>query len=186
MTAPQTALPNELYGTISGVIDQPALQRILGGFGFASQNGVQTAHVLFQSTGGGIGEGIALYNYFRALQIDLTIYNVGSVSSIAVIAYLGARHRKVSRHGTFMIHRTQTTTQAANTQTIKAFAESAVLFDKNTESILREHIKNLPAEKWAHFNHNDLWFSAEDAVKFGLADEIADFAPPLGAKIFAL
>jgi len=184
--ATQAALPNELYGTISGIIDQAAIQRIFGSFGFASQNGVLKAHVLFQSTGGGIGEGIALYNYFRALQIDLTLYNVGSVSSIAVVSYLGARHRKVSRHAAFMIHRTQTTTQAANTQTIKAFAESAVLFDKNTESILREHIKNLSAEKWAHFNHNDLWFSADDAVKCGLADEIVDFAPPAGARIYAL
>jgi len=51
--------------------------------------------------------------------------------------------------------RTQTTTQAANTQTVKAFAESAVLFDKNTEAILRKHI-HMPEEKWALFNHNDL------------------------------
>lgn len=184
--ATQANLPAEMYGTIAGVLDQAAVQRILGSFGFASQNGVLKAHVLLQSTGGGIGEGIALYNYFRGLQIDLTLYNVGSVSSIAVIAYLGARHRKVSNHAAFMIHRTQTTTQAANTQTIKAFAESAVLFDKSTEAILREHIKNLPAEKWAHFNHNDLWFSADDAVKFGIADEIADFAPPLGSKVYPL
>jgi ATP-dependent Clp protease protease subunit len=179
-------LPVELYGTISGILDQAAVQRILGSFGFASQNGVQKAHVLLQSSGGGIGEGVCLYNFFRTLQIDLTLYNVGTVSSIAVIAYLGARHRKVSKHGTFMIHRTQTTTQAANTQTVKAFAESAVLFDKNTESILREHITNMPAEKWAHFNHNDLWFSADDAVKFGIADGIAEFAPSGGTKIYPL
>jgi len=142
-------------------------------------------HVLFQSSGGGIGEGVCLYNFFRTLQIDLTLYNVGTVSSIAVIAYLGAKHRKVSPHGTFMIHRTQTTTQAANTQTVKAFAESAVLFDKNTESILRQHIK-MPEDKWAHFNHNDLWFSADDASKFGIADEIAEFAPPAGTKLFSV
>jgi ATP-dependent Clp protease protease subunit len=184
--ATQASLPSALYGTIAGVLDQAAVQRILGSFGFASQNGVQAAHVLIQSGGGGIGEGVCLYNFFRTLQIDLTLYNVGTVSSIAVIAYLGARHRKVSKHGTFMIHRTQTTTQAANTQTVKAFAESAILFDKNTEGILREHVKNMPADKWTHFNHNDLWFSAEEAVKFGIADEIADFAPPAGTKIYTL
>lgn len=184
MAAAALNLPTEVYATLTGTLDQTATQRILNSFSTASLNGVTKMHVLFQSSGGGIGDGVCLYNFFRSLQIDLTLYNVGTVSSIAVVAYLGGRHRKVSRHGTFMIHRTQTTTQAANTQTVKAFAESAVLFDKNTESILREHIKNMPAEKWAHFNHNDLWFSAEDAVKFGVADEIAEFMPPAGTRLF--
>lgn len=85
-------------------------------------------HAVFQSTGGGIGDGICLYNVFKALSIDLTLYNTGHVASIAVLAYLGAKHRKVSRHAAFMIHRTQTTTQSANTQTVQAFAKSAVLF----------------------------------------------------------
>lgn len=60
--AAQAPLPNELYATISGQIDQEAIQRIFSSFAFASQNGVQKAHALFQYTGGGIGEGIALYN----------------------------------------------------------------------------------------------------------------------------
>jgi ATP-dependent Clp protease protease subunit len=140
---------------------------------------VKSVHLVFQSQGGGIGEGIYLHNLFQTLPFELTAYNSGSVTSIAVVAYLGAKRRKVSKYAFFMIHRTQTTTTAANTQTVKAFAESAVLFDKNTEAILRKHI-NMPPEKWAHFDHNDLWFSAEDAVKYGLADEIAEFSPPPG------
>jgi ATP-dependent protease ClpP protease subunit len=84
-----------------------------------------------------------------------------------------------------MIHRTQTTTTAANTQTIKAFAESAVLFDKNTEAIPRKHLI-MPPEKWSHFNHNDLWFSAEEGVSYGIADGIAEFAPPPGTRLHTL
>ena len=179
----QLNLPPEVHATLTGVLDQAATQRVLNSFSTASLNGVKQMHVLFQSSGGGIGEGVCLYNFFRSLQIDLTLYNVGTVSSVAVVAYLGAKGRKVSAHGTFMIHRTQTTTQAAHTQTVKAFAESAVLFDTTTEAILRQHI-TMPDEKWAHFNHNDLWFSADDAVKFGIADEIAEFAPPAGTKLY--
>ncbi len=141
---------------------------------------------MMQSSGGGIGEGVCLYNLFRTLSIDLTLYNSGTVASIAVVAYLGAKKRVVSPHGLFMIHRTQTTTSVAvNTQTVKAFAQSAVLFDKTTEAILREHI-TMPDEKWAHFNHNDLWFSAEEAVKYGIAHEIGDFAPPSGTSLYTV
>lgn len=178
-------LPPDVYAIFAGSIDQSALQRIVNALSTASTSGVRHVHLLFQSTGGGIGEGIALYNLFRALNFDLTLYNAGTVASIAVIAYLGAKHRKTSAHATFMIHRTQTTTEYANTETIKTLAESAILNDRRTEAILRDHIK-MPADKWADFDHNDLHFSAEDAVKFGIAHEIGDFVPPGGAKLFSI
>jgi ATP-dependent Clp protease protease subunit len=182
-TPAQVPIPQELYGMISGNLDSAAVQRILSGFSNATQNDVKKMHVMLQSLGGGIGDGICLYNFFRNVPIDLTLYNTGGISSIAVIAYLGAKTRKVSANAAFMIHRTQTTTQSANTQTVKAFVESAVLFDENTEAILREHI-HMPEAKWQHFNHNDLWFSATEAVEYGIATEIGDFSPPPGTKLF--
>ena len=122
---------------------------------------------------------------FRALPFDLILYNVGTVSSIAVVSFLGAKIRRVSARGAFMIHKTQTTTQAATTATIKSLTDSAILADDRTEAILREHIK-MPNDKWAHFNHNDLWFSADDAVKFGIVQEVAEFAPPSGTQLFGI
>src|SRR5438876_1136744 len=101
-----------MYAVLSGHLDGQAVQRILANLSAASLNGVQSLHILFQSTGGGIGEGICLYNFFKTLTMDLTLYNVGSVASIATLAYLGAKHRKVSSQATFMIHRTQTTLQS--------------------------------------------------------------------------
>ncbi len=176
------SLTPDLYAVLSGTLDSSAMPRILAGFGNASQNNVQHMHVLFQSTGGGIREGIRLYNFFKNFSIDLTLYNMGVVSSVAVIPYLGAKTRKVSRHATFMIRRTQPTNQATNNDTVEAPAD---LFDKTAEAILREHI-NMPANRWAHFSHNDLWFSAEQAVKYGIAHEIGDFAVRADAKIWTL
>jgi ATP-dependent Clp protease protease subunit len=185
MATPAIQIPEEIYATLSGTIDQTSVQRILTSFSTASLNNVKKAHILLQCTGGGIGEGICLYNFLRTTPMEVSLYNAGSIASIGVIVYLGAKNRKASRHSMFMIHRTQTTTQSATTQTIKAFTESAILFDKNTEEILREHIQ-MPEEKWSHFNHNDLWFSSEDAVEFGIAHEIADFKPPAGTKLYNL
>jgi ATP-dependent Clp protease protease subunit len=185
MASPQITLPPEMYATISGVLDQAATQRILAGFSAASQQAVLKIHIMFQSSGGAVGEGVCLYNFLRNLPIDLTIYNMGLVASVGVIAYLGAPKRKVNRSSHFMLHRTQTTAQSATTQALKAYVQSAVLFDKTTEAILRENI-DMPAEMWTHFDHHDLWLSADDAVKFGIADEVADFAPPFGTTVYAL
>lgn len=144
---------------------------------------VKQVHLLFQTTGGFVGDGIALYNYFKTLPTDLTIYNTGAVASIGVIAYLGAKTRKTSKYSAFMIHRTQRNPGSTTANMLKSLAESAVLDDKRTEAILREHLK-LSAEKWNDFDHYDLSFSAEEAVEIGLAHEIGEFQPPAGTKVF--
>jgi ATP-dependent Clp protease protease subunit len=191
MTTPAIAaqnVPDEVYGIFTGSIDPTNLQKIAGNVATACKGipmGLKRVHLAFQSSGGGIGEGIALYNLFRSLPFDLVLYNVGAVSSIAVIAFVGAKIRRVSTHAAFMIHRTQTTAQSVTTQTLKSFTDAAILADNRTEAILREHI-TMPNDKWAHFDHNDLWLSAQDAVKFGIAQEIAEFSPPSGTQLFAI
>src|SRR5213080_2998307 len=104
-------LPSEVWATFAGPIDQAAVQRALSNLATASGTGVKHVHLLFQSLGGTVGDGVCLYNVFRALPFDLTLYNAGSVQSIAVISYLGAKRRKASTHATFAIHRTVGTTQ---------------------------------------------------------------------------
>jgi ATP-dependent Clp protease, protease subunit len=144
----------------------------------------KSVHLFFHSTGGFVGDGMALYNYFRALPVDLTLYNPGVIASIGVIAYLGAPHRMASAHSVFMIHRTQCNippgTTALRAQTI---VNSALLDDQRTEVILKDRL-TLPAEKWKHFENDDLHFSADEAVKYGIADKIADFSPPTGRQIY--
>lgn len=181
-SAATPALPPEVYAVFCGSIDQGSVQKIFNGLTTAIAQNVKEVHVLFQSLGGGVGDGISLYNFFAALTIDLTLYNVGQVSSAALIAYLGAKKRKTSAYASFMTHRTTGPATAMEAGRMKATAESIALDDQRTEAILRKHI-TMPDDKWARLD-DGLWFSAEEAVKFGVADGIAEFAPPPGSKIF--
>lgn len=182
-SAPLSPLPSEIYAVFTGPLDQETVTRIFNGLTAASTNGVRQFHLLFQSQGGGIGESITLFNLFRALPFDLTLYNTGTVASGATLAYLGAKRRKVSAHALFMIHRTQTTTQCANTQAIQSLADSAVINDQRMETILRQHI-TMSSEKWCQLDYRDILFTAEEAVKAGIADEIGEFSPPCGSRLF--
>jgi Protease subunit of ATP-dependent Clp proteases len=175
----------EVFAIFAGEIDQSSVNRFFSNFAVASapSNHVSHVHLLLQSSGGFVSDGVCLYNFFRSLPIDLTIYNAGSISSIAVIAYLGAKKRKASARATFMLHRTSVSPQSASAARLKSLADNVVLDDKRTESILREHI-TLHQDRWAMLNYHDQWFSAEEAVEAGLADEIADFAPPSGSQIY--
>ena len=181
------SLPNaptpsaEVYAVFSDNINQASVKRIFFNFTGAMEKQFKHVHLLFQSSGGFVGDGICLYNFFRSLPIDLTIYNAGAVQSIALIAYLGAKKRKTSLRGIFMMHRTTIGAQPATAAKLKGTAKMLTLDDTRTESILREHIK-LPETEWAALDNQDVYFSGEEAVKVGIADEIGEFCPPRGTS----
>jgi ATP-dependent Clp protease, protease subunit len=177
--------PQEVYAMFAGGIDQNAVGRIFQGMSAAIQNKVASVHLLMQSTGGIVGDGICLYNFFRTLPIDLTVYNTGAVSSVAVIAYLGAKKRKVSAHAAFMVHRTYSSPQFANAVRLQSAANSAIMDDNRTEAILRQCL-NLTIDQWEIHKATELWLNANDAINSGLADEVANFAPPMGAPLYTI
>jgi len=176
-------LPPEVYGAFSDQINQASIQRIFNTVGIACNNGVRHIHLLFQSTGGFVADGVALYNFFKTIPLELTIYNVGSVQSMGTIAFLGARHRKASAISSFQIHLVSGPQVAAKAAQLEGIAEGIRVDDARVEAILRKHL-NLPNERWAQLNVRDMTFTAEDAVEYGFADEIGEFTPPFGGKVF--
>jgi ATP-dependent Clp protease protease subunit len=58
-----------------------------------------------------------------------------------------------------------------------------VINDERTEAILRKHF-SLTEDTWAAHKVADFWLMASEAVECKLADEIAQFAPPIGAPLF--
>jgi ATP-dependent Clp protease, protease subunit len=170
------ALTNSVYAVFAGPIDQAAVHRIFQGVTGASQNKIENIHLLFQSYGGAVSDGVCLYNFFRSLPTNLTLYNVGNVSSAATIAFLGAKKRKTSAYATFMVHRTQSPAQSASAERLHAITHGVIADDERTEAILRQAL-TLSEDQWAVHRSADLWLTAKEAEACGLT-EIGEFAPP--------
>jgi ATP-dependent protease ClpP protease subunit len=183
--APQLQVPKHVYGLFAGPIDQQAVQRIANALILAVNNGVETIHLLFQTNGGVVPDGVCLYNLFKSIPLDIALYNVGSIASIGVIAYLGADHRKSCTNATFMIHKTYFSPIGATANRLLAAADAAFIDDQRIEGILHSHI-TLPQEKWDIHKLADLWLTANEALTAGLATEIANFDPPSGTQLFYL
>ncbi len=180
------AIPPVIYATFSGLIDGQSIGRLFAGFGIATQNSVSTVHLLFQSTGGNVGDGVSLYNYFRGLPLELHIYNTGTVQSIAVLAYLGAQHRHVSAHATFLLHKSTFTIPTPTTASkYRSLAKTLDIEDARVEAIIRSHA-TIPPKKWRERSVQDLTFGADDAVQYGVAHNIAEFVVPSGGQLFNL
>jgi ATP-dependent protease ClpP protease subunit len=61
-------------------------------------------YCLFSSPGGQVEAGITLYNFLRALPIEIIMHNTGSVDSIANVVFLSANTRYTSTHSSFLFH----------------------------------------------------------------------------------
>jgi ATP-dependent Clp protease, protease subunit len=182
---PGSNIPKVVYAVFCGDISQITAQKAVNGLTIAMGAKVEHVHLLFQTAGGYIGDGVFLYNFFRTIPVELTLYNCGQVSSAGVIAYLGAKNRRTSRFATFMLHRSASTQQFATSTKLQHAAKSLVLDDQRSEAIVREHVK-FPPEFWENLEHHDVYVSGEEAVNFGLADEVTEFAPPAGIQVFNL
>lgn len=173
----------EIYATLAGRIDEAVVQRVFDQMANAVSGKVKRFHLMLQSTGGIINDGIALYNYLRCLPIELITYNAGTVQSIAVSIFLAANKRKASRSATFMIHKATFYSSGPTTSIqLSAATQSLKVDDDRIERILKQYIR-LPEEKWDAHRFVDIFITAEEALQYGLIDEITDFAPPPGATL---
>jgi ATP-dependent Clp protease protease subunit len=172
----------DVYCVFGGPIDQNAIERFFRTLPTLTKQPDTHVHLLLQTVGGYVGDGVCLYNVFRRFPYALTIYNVGNISSIGVIAYLGAAERKAASNATFMLHRSTMHTEMPTAGRLRAAVKTLEIDDRRTEAILREHLTFGDAQ-WRNLDRRDLTLSAEEAVGVGLVHEIADFLPPKGAAL---
>jgi ATP-dependent Clp protease, protease subunit len=177
---PLSQLPQVIYASIAGPVDQAMTQRVFNTFAIGINGGVKTVRSILRSAGGGIGDGVALYNYFRAVPIDLHFYNIGTVASIGVIAFLGAAHRCASANATFVIHKSYYNPQApTNADRASGMTDALKIEDARTRSILETNLTISAAQLEKHLV-TELPFDAKAALACGLIHEIRDFAMPPG------
>ena len=159
------------------MIDLPIARSISQLFVNAANDNVTEIHLLLQSPGGAVNEGVFLYDFIKSFPVDVLAYNCGHVGSAAVSAYLGAKKRFVSPNGTFLVHRTYPA--AGNVGAVpkmQSIVSALKIEDARTESILRGSV-NMTDAQWAIFEHNDLTIDAEAAIRTGFAHEMSSFSP---------
>lgn len=67
---------------------------------------VKPAHlyIALSSPGGNVAAGITLYNFLKALPIEITMHNIGSVDSIATVIFMAGVKRYACQHSRFLFH----------------------------------------------------------------------------------
>src|SRR5579871_388331 len=144
-------------------------------------------HMLFNSSGGMIVDAINMHNYVKGYPADIpvTMFNSGGVQSAAVLVFLSATRRIVCPYAKFLLHpAVWKAASGLNTEQHRIVSRSLAKNDKDIDDILKTRI-NMPATKWKQARRHQLEISAQEAVDFGLADEIAAWSVPSVISIMA-
>ena len=174
------------YYGFTGPIDSAAATRICAAFNAAVNDGSGEIVLSFSSLGGYVADGIYLYNHLKSLPAKLTVYNVGSVASIAAAVFVAAETRFCSKHSMFMIHPTAfPSLEGMSAGRLESALQAALADDLRTENILRERT-TMPADMLDARKARDVHITPDEAVRVGLVEGIREFALPNGQRIFQI
>ncbi|CAH0171655.1 ATP-dependent Clp protease proteolytic subunit [Massilia sp. Bi118] len=183
MSEDQAKQQKEAYFTLSGDVNSDMVHRVFEAVSMMTEDGLETAHILVQSNGGYVSDGLCLYNFLANSPVEFVMYNGGAVASIAVILFLSGTRRYASETARFMIHKSHATASpGSRPDALNIIVEGLRADDARTESILRKHIELTP-EQWGIHQYGDLHLNGRDAKTAGLVNDVRDFAPPKGAPL---
>ncbi len=181
----QDSITNEGHAwfTLSGDVNSDMVRRVFDAVADMTEDRITTAHILIQSNGGYVSDGICLYNYLSKLPIRICTYNAGAVASIAVILFLAGEERYASDTARFMVHKSHASApHGARPDALRIIVEGLQADDARTEQILREHVQLSP-EHWRIHEYSDLHLTASEGLKVGMIEEVKDFVPPRGQRV---
>lgn len=130
--------------------------------------------IYLNSPGGSVNAGLVIYDVIQACQFPINIYCIGMAASMGAVILAGGQkgRRYILPHSKVMIHEPLIAGgMGGSASSIKKTAESILETKNITNGILAKHTgKNM--EEIDEATAFDNYMNAEEAVSFGLADEI--------------
>lgn len=143
-------------------------------------------NLYINSMGGSVKEAVGINNFLRRCGATVNAYIDGFAASAASVIAVAAERVVMPKNTTMMVHNAAWGVYGNS----KALRKSADDLDILNAAMLQSYVvkagAKLPLEKLEELTDGETWLSAEDCVRYGLADEFAekdaDLAP--AAKLY--
>lgn len=141
-----------------------------------SENKKQDIHLYIHCNGGSITSGLAIYDTMQLVQCDVSTYVVGHAFSMAAVLLAGGTTGKrfALPHARVMLHQPWGDMEGTAAD-ISIHAEEMVKLKHWINNILAEHTEQ-PLERIEKDADREFYMSAEEALKYGLVDEVLSAA----------
>lgn len=136
-----------------------------------SQNPDQEIIIYINSPGGEVISGLALYDVMNSISCPIHTICLGMAASMGAIIFAAGNKRSMFPHSKIMIHDPLTVGISGSALQVQQLTNNLMETRKLSAKILAKHCnKTIPEilEKTS----SDCYFTAEEAVSFGIADNI--------------
>jgi ATP-dependent Clp protease protease subunit len=184
MTIDELLLDNRIVFLI-GEINQASAARVMMQMLYLeNQKRGQEINLYVNSPGGAVDDTLAVYDTMRFMTSPVSTYCLGrAYSGAAVLLTAGAKGRRyILPHAKVMIHQPWGGV-TGQTEDIRIQAEQIIKMKAELNKIISKHTGQ-PVENIQRDSERDKYFTAEEAVKYGLVDEVLT-EPPKEARIAA-
>jgi len=129
--------------------------------------------VLINSPGGSVFDGMAIYNILAAYKSKITTEIIGIAASIASVVALAGKTRNICQGSYFMIH----DPSGICIGTVADMEKMAETLEKIGGQIANIYTRNstLTKEDILQKMKDETWYTADEAIEAGLADNIVDY-----------
>ena len=162
------------------ITDQAALEFTKQVFYLLHENAADPIHLFINSPGGGIDAGMLIYDVLSKTPAPVKMYCIGKAYSMAAVLFASGSHgRYILPHSKIMLHEPLIPFGiGGKTTTIQTISDSLLKTKQDMEAILALHTGRTP-EEISEITKTDHYFTAQEAVDFGLADAVKDFSSML-------
>lgn len=165
-----------------GEIDSEAANSLIAQLLYLQQDDPDSEIVMyFNSPGGEVSSGLALYDVMRAICCPIRTICTGVAASMAAVLFASGRVRNMLAHSRIMIHDPLISRAGGSALVINSLADDLMRTRQAMAEILSEHTGN-PIEKILEATAKDTYFTAQAAIDFGLADDIITQITPSISK----
>lgn len=141
------------------------------------EDATKPIRVFVNSVGGEINSGMLIYDAIHQNRVPIRLYCIGKAFSMgAVLLAAGKKgNRFILPHSKVMIHEPLIPYGVGGkSSSVQTISESLLKTKREMEELLAMHTGRTP-EEIAENTTTDHFFTAEEAVEFGLADKVISF-----------
>ena len=162
------------------ITDQAALEFTKQVFYLLHETAAEPIHLFINSPGGSIDAGMLIYDVLSKTPAPVKMYCIGKAYSMAAVLFSSGSHgRYILPQSKIMLHEPLIPFGiGGKTTTIQTISDSLLKTKQEMEAILALHTGRTP-EEISEITKTDHYFTAQEAVDFGLADAVKDFSAML-------
>lgn len=128
--------------------------------------------VLYINSGGGsVNSGLALYDVMQAIKSPIKTVCIGMAASMAALLFIAGDKREILKHSEVMIHDPLISQISGSALSVKARSDRLMQIRDITAEIIAKH-SNKSLDEIYKYTASDTYFTAEEAIKAGFADDI--------------